>query len=64
VKKFLKFLGYLPVILMAIFAILIVLHMWRVTEEGRSKVAIKKNRIELSAEGRSSTGSTSPASGQ
>jgi hypothetical protein len=46
-KHFLKFLAYLPVILMAVAAILIVVHMVNVTEFGRHRVSIVKNRKEV-----------------
>jgi hypothetical protein len=35
VKKFLKFLSYVPVILVAILGAYIVFHMWQLTEIGR-----------------------------
>jgi hypothetical protein len=46
-KHFLKFVAYLPVLLMAVAATLIVAHMWRVTEFGRHRVPIIKNRKEM-----------------
>jgi hypothetical protein len=43
-KKLLKYLAYLPVILAAVAATAVVLHMVRVTQENRAKVHIKENR--------------------
>jgi|GEM_PF-4590368 hypothetical protein len=37
-KKLLKYLPYLPVILVGIGATVVVVHMWHVTEIGRAKV--------------------------
>jgi len=43
-KKLLKYLAYLPVVLAAVAATAVLLHMVRVTEESRARVHIKENR--------------------
>jgi hypothetical protein len=43
-KKLLKYLAYLPVILVAMAATAVLSHMVRVTEERRARVHIKANR--------------------
>ena len=49
-KKLVKYLSYLPVILLGIGGTVIVVDMWNITKTGRKKPALVKNKEEPSAE--------------
>jgi hypothetical protein len=53
-KRFIKFLGYLVVIVMGITATVVLGHMWRVEEYGRHRVAVRDNRLDSKPVGESS----------
>jgi hypothetical protein len=60
VKNFLKFLSYVPVILVAIFGAYIVFHMWQLTEIGRKG---HRNVTITSSPNASSASRENPATG-
>ena len=49
-KKLVKYLSYLPVILLGIGGTVIVVDMWNITEKGRKKPALVKNKPEPSVQ--------------